>query len=124
MIEQHDIEKRSEEALNSLDGIQRAVPAPYFFTRLQVRLREKITIWENITRFINRPAIAFATILFVLALNAFAFLKQQSQPAAAVPSFSMDLNEQSMNDVYDFASKTNNTLLKIWNQENEQPVKK
>lgn len=126
MMEQHDIEKRSVETLNSLDGIQRATPAPYFFTRLQARLQEKIPVWESISIMLNRPAVAFATISFVLVLNAFAFLKQQSHheaESAATPSITLEMNEQNMTNVYDFASKTNNSLLKIWNTENEQ-VKK
>src|SRR5689334_23060070 len=123
MQKQHEIEKKSEETLNSLEGIQRAVTAPYFFTRLQARLKEKIPLWESLSIMLNRPAVAFATISFVLVLNAFAFLKQQSHQEAPASPLSVDTNEQDMTNVYDFASKTNNTLLKIWNTENEQ-VKK
>lgn len=123
MMQQHDIEKKSAETLNSLDGIQRATPGSYFFTRLQVRLKEKMPLWESISNMLSRPTVAFATISFVLVLNAFAFLKQQSQNELTATPIASDVNEQNMTNVYDFATKTNNSLLKIWNTENEQ-VKK
>lgn len=126
MMQQHEIDKKADETLDSLEGIQRATPAPYFFTRLQARLQEKIPLWENISIMLNRPAVAFATISFVLVLNAFVFLKQQSHHDAdtvSAPPVAVEMNEQNMTNVYDFASNTNNTLLKIWNTENEQ-VKK
>lgn len=123
MIQQHDIDKRSEETLNSFEGMQRATPDPYFFTRLHARLQEKMPLWESISNILSRPAVAFATISFVLVLNAFAFLKQQSQNEVSAAPITSDVSEQNMTNVYDFATKTNNSLLKIWNTENEQ-VKK
>jgi hypothetical protein len=122
MMSQDNIEKKVDNALSSIDGIQRATPAPFFFTRLQARLQEQLSIWEKISLTINRPAVAFATIAFVLVLNAFAFLKQsESSPVQSMSN--TELNEQDINSAYDFASKTNYTLSKIWNQD-EQPVKK
>ncbi len=123
MMYQENIHNKVDNTLNSLDGVQRAAPAPFFFTRLQARLQEKENIWEKISLIVKRPAVAFATIAFVLVLNAFAFLKQQSQASPVQPMSNTELNEQDLNSAYDFASKTNYTLSKIWN-EDEQPVKK
>jgi len=123
MMSQENIQKKVDDALNSIEGIQRAAATPFFFTRLQARLQEKETIWEKISLLINRPAVAFATIAFVLVLNAFAFLKQQSQADPVQSISNAELNEQDINSAYDFASKTNYTLSKIWNQD-EQQVKK
>lgn len=60
------------ETLESLDGIQRAEPAPWFFTRLQARLeRSERNIWETAGRFLSRPVIAGVGLFIVLAVNIF-----------------------------------------------------
>ena len=116
------IQQKAEEALNSLDGIQRAAPAPYFFTRLSARMeRNEKNIWEKFGTFISRPTVAFATICFILVLNTMALFKRD----AAVKSVVAEPSEQTFNNAYDVASNTaNNTILTIWNPENEQPSEK
>ena len=125
MMSENNIERKIDDTLLSIEGIQRATPAPFFFTRLQARLQTSVTVWEKITLLINRPAVAFATISFVLVINAFAFLWQQSQAVeqSAIPSAAADFGDQNINNVYDFAAKTNNTLLKIWNEDAKQTKK-
>jgi hypothetical protein len=50
MKQQSDLEKRLEEALSSLDGLQRATPQPWLFSRVKGRLlrSEEKTKWEVI----------------------------------------------------------------------------
>ncbi|MCW3119707.1 MAG: hypothetical protein JWM28_3789 [Chitinophagaceae bacterium] len=122
MTQNSNIAKKAEEALNSLDGIQRAAPAPYFYTRLTARLeRNNKNIWENFGAFISRPTVAFATVCFILILNTMALFKKD----AAVKFAITDQNEQILNSAYDVASNTaNNTILTIWNPENEQSIEK
>lgn len=65
------INKLTEEALNSLDGAGRATPKPYLLTRLKARMQnEKESSWDNALRFISKPAIAFAGLCLVIAVNA------------------------------------------------------
>jgi len=46
MKQDPNIQKKVEEALSSLDGIQRAQPGPYFVTRLTARLQnDKRNVW-------------------------------------------------------------------------------
>ncbi len=62
-----------EEVLNILDGIKKAEPKPFFYTRVRARLEAAhFTFWDRISALISRPGIAFAGISLVLILNLFA----------------------------------------------------
>ena len=61
MNKQERIDKMTDEALDSLDGANRATPRPYLFTRLAARMeRQAESRWENVVRFIARPAVVIA----------------------------------------------------------------
>lgn len=65
-------EEKIESILNSLDGLQRATPRPFFFTRLEARLdKETVSIADRILNFIKKPAIAFAAVLLIIVINVF-----------------------------------------------------
>ena len=85
MKQQRDFEKKVEDVLNSLDGIQRAEPQPWFFSRVKGRLsrQEAKTGWESIGSFLSRPAVAIAGLVLILALNGFVLLNQTSADAVA-----------------------------------------
>jgi len=70
MNKQERIDKMTDEALNSLDGVNRATPRPYLFTRLAARMeRQNETTWESIGRFIARPAVVIAGLCMIIAIN-------------------------------------------------------
>lgn len=69
MKQTHDMENRLERAMDSLDGIQRATPGPYFFSRLKARMTREQKGWNGIAGFISRPVFAFAMICIVLFVN-------------------------------------------------------
>lgn len=66
-----------ESTLNSLDGLQRATPGPFFYTRVSARLlnRQK-TVWESLSQLLARPAIVVAGLCFVVIVNILAIIKQ------------------------------------------------
>ena len=69
------LENKALEALNSLDGIQRADPGPFFFTRLRARMeRDKRSVWENISGIISKPAITVFGLLLIVLVNTIAAL--------------------------------------------------
>ena len=73
-----DLEKRIEDTLNSLDGIQRAEPQPFFYTRVIGRLqREQKNVWEMMGSFLSRPVVVVAGLVLILVMNAFMVLKQE-----------------------------------------------
>lgn len=84
MNERHDIEQRIDRALESLDGLQRAQPAPWFYTRLRARLKrnEPVTVWERMGSFLSRPAVVVAGLCVILVANVTILLKQPAAPAA------------------------------------------
>lgn len=61
-----------EEILNSLDGMQRAAPQPYLFTRIMGRMRkDEKTADRVIFRLITRPVLALAIGCFFIGLNTY-----------------------------------------------------
>jgi len=72
------IEKLVENALNSLNQIERAEPTPFFYTRLRAKMeKEQKNIWERLAAILARPVVATSTLLLILAFNAF-FLFQNN----------------------------------------------
>lgn len=70
-----------ERVLGSLDGLERARPEPWLYTRIKGRLqRQEGTGWERISQLLARPAVAIVSLCLVLVLNAF-FLLQSDSPA-------------------------------------------
>lgn len=70
MKNKQDIERRIDEVMDSVGNLQRAMPNPFFYTRLEARLmKEEKSFWERISRMITRPAIAAITVSLVLFLN-------------------------------------------------------
>ena len=104
------IEKKIEETLNSLDDMHRANPRPFFYTRLQARLKENPwNIWESIVFFLARPAVATAAAFLIIALNLVLILRN-SEPALPIA----DQEEQAFADEYSL------TVNAIYNYENGQ----
>lgn len=104
MKQRTDIEKRIEETLNSLDGIQRAVPRPYFYTRLKARIDKAYNGWNGIAGFIGRPVYALAMICIVLFVNAWIVFKTENDEK------SINNNQQTITDLPDEYNLTVTTL--------------
>lgn len=74
-----DIQKRVDEAMDSILHIHKAEPKPFFFTRLQARItKTESNSWERMSKVIGRPAFAFVSISVVLVLNLFVALNEPS----------------------------------------------
>jgi hypothetical protein len=117
MMQKHNIEKKIEEALNSLDGIQPASIQPFFYTRLKARLEQTKGVWENVSSFLSRPLMLSGTICMVLLLNIAALYKNHISTTKVPVTEQLDLVP---GDAFDVASNSNATLYNIWSQDNEQ----
>lgn len=89
MKSKSDIEKRVEEALNSLDGIQRATPQPWLFSRVKAKLlreaEEEKTIWGVLGSFLSKPVVAIAGLFLILFLNGiFLYNQDASTPSVVI----------------------------------------
>lgn len=70
MNSRKQVSKIINEALNSLDGVTRAQPGPYLFTRIQARINKtNENSWERALGFIARPMVAFAGLALVIGIN-------------------------------------------------------
>jgi hypothetical protein len=86
MKQKHEIEHQVEEALKSLDGLERAKANHFLYTRVHAKLSiAPKTIWESITSYISKPVIAMAMLCMVILTNA-AVVYWQSAPDDVVAS--------------------------------------
>jgi len=83
MKQQSDLEKRLEQTLSSLDGVQRATPQPWLFSRVKARLSrsEEKTVWEAVGTFLSKPSVAIAGLILIMALNGVLVFNQESSPS-------------------------------------------
>ena len=72
-------EQEMEAILNSLDGVEKASPTPFLYTRLMARMQESDdNIWSRILQFITKPVFAVGITLVFLLINAYILLNQYS----------------------------------------------
>jgi hypothetical protein len=70
------LNNRTEEILNSLDGVQRASTSDFFYTRLRARL-EKETLSPAAPRhWTMKPLYALAVLALVIGMNALVLFNQ------------------------------------------------
>ncbi len=68
-MDERSINKKIDEAMQSIDGISKASPAPSFFTRLEARMSVEKNAWYQLSSFFARPVVAFACVCLVIILN-------------------------------------------------------
>jgi len=107
MDKRPDIEKKAEKALESLDGIKRAEPQAFFYTRLIARLeRDQKNIWELAGSFLARPAVAIVSLCLILAFNVVILVQKES--TTTTPTYAIDVAQDdegifaTANTTYDY----------------------
>ena len=69
----------TEEIINSLDGIQRAEPAPFFYTRVHAKLLEnQRSPVLSVFRIITRPAFVMAVVMLIVFINGYIMYNRSS----------------------------------------------
>lgn len=96
------INRKIKEAMHSFDGIQKASPAPFFFTRLEARMQNQKSIWEQISSFVAKPVVAFVCICLVIVINAAVIFSSASSKSFA----DEQSNEIATADEYNIVSST------------------
>jgi hypothetical protein len=99
-----NIPGKVQQTIDSLDGLQRATPTPFFFTRVMARLQKEEMggAWERVVYFLSRPAIAVATLVMIILLNAAAFYLPSTHGSSTIA----EQNEPSYTD--DYVAANNN----------------
>ena len=84
MKQKNDIEKKVDAALNSFEGIQRAEPQPWLFSRVKGKLMkpEDKTQWDIIGSILSKPVIAIAGLCLILMLNVFLLYTQKKESSS------------------------------------------
>jgi len=96
MKKHYNIEEEIERTLQSLKGIEPATPKPFFYTRLQARLEQKLAMkasWQW------RPVYAFSALGLVLLLNLvtiYTITRSSTQNISNIESFT---KEYGLNNV-------------------------
>jgi hypothetical protein len=99
MKERPDIDRKVEEILQSLDGMNQAAPAPWFYTRVMAKLqKDEKTGWMKMASFLSRPAVAIAGLCIILVMNTVLLLKQDNQATATTPASYASQDGQVGND--------------------------
>ena len=76
--------KNIDNIIDSLNGIQRATPGPFFFTRVSARIqREQRTPWQQLARLVARPVIAITGLCLVLLINIWAVVTRSEGAASS-----------------------------------------
>lgn len=111
MNKQEQINKLVDEALESVDDVQRAGAKPYLMTRIRARMdRQAESVWEKAGWFITRPAVAFTGICLVVIINAAVLFYNKTTPAN-----NNDVVVQNTTDEFSY------TVSGIYDIENTQP---
>ena len=82
MYEKHEIDRKIEETLESLNGIRRAEANPFLHTRIQARLAQSRSALERVVLFAGRPAFAFFVLVIVLVTNLMVMMKGSADASA------------------------------------------
>ena len=91
--------KRTEDILNSLDGIQRATAPDFFYSRLRARM-EKQLVPEKTSGWVVRPVYAIIALFVVLLINAAVLLRDSKEPTSNLASTTDTETVQSMASEY------------------------
>lgn len=90
------VNRKVEEALESLDGMQRASANPFLFTRIQQLLKERNSPWEKVASFLARPAFAVMVVAVFVSVNIWAATKRNEVNMAK----SQQVSEQMLASEY------------------------
>lgn len=96
------LNKKIQEAMQSLDGIRKSSPAPFFFTRLEARMQSEKSSWEKVSSFVAKPVVAFACICLVIMINAWVIFSSRNSQNLT----DQQTNELAATDEYNLVSST------------------
>lgn len=75
--------ERIDAILESLEGMDRAMPAPFLHTRIVARMqRAQSGVWSTAMFFLARPGVALTMSLLLILLNAYVIFSGAETPAA------------------------------------------
>lgn len=107
MKDHKDFHLWAEGIYNSMNDAQRATPSPYLLTQvLHKKQFERNGIWETISYWITKPAVAFSILFLVIALNVVLISGAAGNVSKRAESNNNDLFTTSITSVYDVDNVT------------------
>jgi hypothetical protein len=88
----YDIDKKVEETLKSLDGVNQAEPNPFYYTRLKARMEKELLQPKSVWGWTFKPLYVYASLAIVLLINVFTIAtinNKSSQTNDAVQVYSL-----------------------------------
>lgn len=79
------IENEVEKTLRALDGIERAEPKPFLYTRLKARIEQRAES-KNRVMWHLRPAYLVASLVLLVGLNVWAVVQYNRQKSSSAVS--------------------------------------
>lgn len=95
-MDKNNIQKLVNQAMESMDGAQKASPAPYLLTRINARMQNAdraVGFWEKLLMAFTKPAIAFPALAIVFALNFWLITKSGSDTKALTNEYKLVTND-------------------------------
>ncbi len=94
-MNQTPLKNKIEEALQSLDAVQRATPRPFLMTRIHARMnKESLSVWERVGELFIQPRWILTGLCLVLAMNAAVVLFNNRSNDAVVSTIEQTNSEE------------------------------
>jgi len=89
MKSKKEIAHLADQAMDSLEGIQRAETQPFFYTRLMARMENgTINRWNMWMAYLSRPTVALALLLVFLMINGYLIFSRMGSQSELTPAAS------------------------------------
>jgi hypothetical protein len=92
MKKSYDIDKKVDETLKSLAGMNQAEPNPFYYTRLKARMERELLQPKTVWGWTFKPVYVYASLAIVLLINVFTIAtinNKRSQPKDYVQVYSL-----------------------------------
>src|ERR1700752_1537016 len=100
MKSNQSINNRINDALASIDGIERAEPKPFLFTRVMAKMQAtKETVWEKASGFISRPSFAIAGLSLVIVLNIMVITARSKENKTSYSTDTFSLSDMAIDNI-------------------------
>jgi hypothetical protein len=105
-MESKNLPEKIEQVLQSLDGIQRAEPMPFFYTRLHARMQKEKEVESIGWMPVRKPVWLIATLFVFLLLNGI-MIKQSARLSSNKHSTSETASLQSFASEFELNNTSN-----------------
>lgn len=109
-MQKRDIEKLTDDTINSFDGANRAETKPFLLTRIYARMRSREAaqnIWMKAGSFLSTPRVALAGLALIIILNAAILIRHSNSDENVVQNSNVVKDEFAMNvvSIYDIENQ-------------------